>query len=156
PRNQWPPDELAARAVATLSNTPVIDRRLKELPPSPRHLLTAVGRSRHSSWTVAQLLALLGALGHAEGLAPILILLDTGLAVPVLPAAVKRLCDGADWLGASPTPARLLIPPPIADRATRDGLPLPQLPGKRFDAKAVHAADGLEWPQRLGVLWQQL
>ncbi|HJZ91514.1 MAG TPA: helicase-associated domain-containing protein [Gemmataceae bacterium] len=156
PRNQWPPDELAARAVATLSNTPVIDRRLKELPPSPRHLLATVGRSRHSTWTVGQLLALLGALGHSEGLAPILILLDTGLAVPVLTDAVKTLRDWEEWLSASPTTARLIIPPPIADRATRDGLPLPQLRGKKFDAKAVHVADGLEWPLRLGVLWQQL
>jgi hypothetical protein len=156
PRSQWPPDELVGRAADTLANAPVIDRRLKELSPAPRQLLAAVGLSRHIDWPVGQLLALLGTLGHSEGLAPILTLLDAGLVVPVLPAEGKPLRSWEDWLGTAPTAARVFVPPPVAQRAAREGTGLPHLPGKRFDAKVVHAADGLEWPLRLGVLWQQL
>ncbi|HKB02668.1 MAG TPA: helicase-associated domain-containing protein, partial [Gemmataceae bacterium] len=156
PRNQWPADELVARSVATLSNTPVIDRRLRELPPSSRHLVAAVGLSRNSSWSVGQLVAVLATIGHSEGLAPLLVLLDAGLAFPVLPDGTNVIRQWEDWLGSRPTAARVFIPPPVADRATRDGLPLPQLSGKAFEAKVIHAADGLEWPLRLGVLWQQL
>src|SRR5829696_6843464 len=82
PRSHWPADELIDRAVETHANPPVIDRRLKDLPPAARHLLAAVGLSRHSTWPVGQLLALLATLGHSDGLAPIHALLDAGLAVP--------------------------------------------------------------------------
>jgi hypothetical protein len=156
PRSQWPPDELVTRAADTLANAPVIDRRLKELSPAPRQLLAAVGLSRHFDWPVGRLLALLGTLGHAEGLAPILTLLDAGLTVPVLPGEGKPLRSWEEWLGAAPTAARVFVPPPVADRAAREGTGLPHLPGKKFDPKVVHVGDGLEWPLRLGVLWQQL
>jgi Helicase conserved C-terminal domain len=156
PRSQWPPDELIARAVETLGNAPVIDRRLKDLPPACRQLLAAIGLSRHTEWAVGQLLALLGTLGHNEGLAPVLTLLDAGLVLPVLPEEGRPIRSWEEWLGAAPTAARVFVPPPVADRAAREGTGLPQLPGKRFDPKMIHAADGLEWPLRLGVLWQQL
>src|SRR5262245_16877006 len=72
PRSQWPADELIDRAVEALSNAPVIDRRLKDLPDSARHLLAAIGLSRRTEWPVGQVVALLATIGHAEGLAPIL------------------------------------------------------------------------------------
>jgi len=156
PRSQWPADELIARAADTLANAPVLDRRLKELPAAPRQLLAVAGLGRRPDWPVGQLLALLGALGHNEGLAPIHALLDSGLAVPVLADEGRSIRSWDDWLGAAPTAARLYVPATVADRAARDGTGLPQLPGKKFDPKAVHAGDGLEWPLRLGVLWQQL
>ena len=111
PRSQWPPDELVARAADTLANAPVLDRRLKDLPPAGRQLLAAVGLSRHRDWPVGQLLALLGTLGHSEGLAPILTLLDSGLIVPVLPEAGPPIRSWEDWLGAAPTAARVSSPP---------------------------------------------
>jgi hypothetical protein len=156
PRSQWPADELVARAADSLANAPVLDRRLRDLPAAPRQLLAALGLSRRADWPVGQLLALLGTLGHNEGLTPIHTLLDSGLAVPVLPKEGKPIRSWDEWLGAAPTAARLYVPPPVADRAARDGTGLPHLPGKKFDPKVVHAADGLEWPLRLGVLWQQL
>jgi Helicase conserved C-terminal domain len=156
PRSHWPADELIDRAVENLANPPVIDRRLKELPPACRNVLAAVGLSRHYEWPVGQLLALLATLGHSEGLAPIHALLDAGLAVPVASADGKPFRQWEDWLGAAPTTARLFVPPAVAERAARDGCGLPELPGKRFDPNVVHAADGLEWVLRLGVLWQQL
>jgi hypothetical protein len=156
PRSQWPVDELVARAAETLTNTPVVDRRLKDLPPSCRALLAAVGLARRNEWPVGQLLELLATLGHAEGLAPILTLLDSGLALPVLPETISQLRNWETWLGSAPASARLVFPPIVAERAIREGTGLPQLPGKRFDTRSIHTADGLEWPLRLGVLWQQL
>src|SRR4051812_23252950 len=130
PRSQWPADELVTRAVDTLGNAPVLDRRLKELPVAGQQLLATIGLSRRAEWPVGQLLALLGTLGHSEGLTPILALLDAGLAVPVLPPEGKPVRAWEDWLGAAPTSARLYVPPSVADRAARDGTGLPQLPGK--------------------------
>jgi hypothetical protein len=156
PRSQWPADELAARAADTLTNAPVIDRRLKELPPACRVLLAATGLARRREWAVGQLIELLAALGHAEGLAPILTLLDSGLLLPVLPESISPLRDWESWLGTTPTAARVIVPNTVSERAVREGTGLPQLPGKRFDPKVMHTADGLEWPLRLAVLWQQL
>lgn len=156
PRSQWPADDLIDRALETLANPPVIDRRVKEFPPAPRALLAAVGLSRHEDWSVGQVLALLAALGHAEGMAPVLQLLDGGLAFPVLADGTRPIRGWEDWLGTTPTTARLLIPAPVADRAAREGVGLPQLPGKKFDPRMIHTADGLEWFLRLGVVWQQL
>ena len=84
PRNQWPVDELIARAVETLANPPVIDRRIKDLPPSCRSLLAAVGLTRRLEWPVGRLLELLASMGHAEGLAPLLTLLDAGMVFPTV------------------------------------------------------------------------
>ena len=156
PRSHWPVEELIARATETLANTPVIDRRLKELPPSCRTLLAAIGLTRRSEWTVGQLLEFLATLGHAEGLAPVLTLLDSGLAIPIVGDTPRLLNKWEDWLGAAPVYARLFVPSTVSERATREGTALPQLPSKRFDAKSVHSSDGLEWLLRLGVLWQQL
>jgi Helicase conserved C-terminal domain len=156
PRSQWPADELIDRAVDALENAPVIDRRLKDLSAASRHLLAAIGLSRRSDWSVGNLLALLATFGQNEGLAPILALVDAGLAVPVLPEGEKPIRRWEDWLGTAPTAARLYVPPKVAERAAREGTGLPPLPGKQFEPKTIHAADGLEWPIRLGVLWQQL
>lgn len=156
PRSHWPVEELIVRATETLANTPVIDRRLKELPPSCRALLAAIGLTKRTDWTVGQLLDLLTSLGHAEGLAPILVLLDSGLAIPVVGEMPKVLHKWEDWLGAIPIHAKLFVPSTVSERATREGTGLPQLASKRFDAKAVHTSDGLEWLLRLGALWQQL
>jgi hypothetical protein len=156
PRNQWPVDELIVRAVETLSNPPVIDRRLKELPPSCRALLAAIGWTRRFEWPVGQLVELLSVLGYTEGLAPVLTLLDAGLFIPLGSDSPKSLRKWEDWLGVEPMRARLLVPSGVAERALREGTGLPQLPGKRFEAKSIQIADGLEWLLRLGVLWQQL
>jgi Helicase conserved C-terminal domain len=156
PRSQWPADELIDRAVDALANTPVIDRRLKDLSPACRQLLAAIGLSRRTDWPVGQLLALLATLGHTEGLGPIQALLDAGLAVPILLEGEKPIRGWEDWLGMSPTMAKLHVPSTVADRAARDGTGLPQLASKKFDAKTIHSGDGLEWLLRLGVLWQQL
>src|SRR5688572_20481552 len=85
PRNQWPVDELISRCLATTSDIPIIERRLKDLEPAGRQLLALIGHSRQPRWALGSLVELVISLGHADGLAPVLDLLATGLLYPVLP-----------------------------------------------------------------------
>src|SRR5262245_23515735 len=129
PRNQWPADELIDRAAAALDNAPVIDRRLKELPPACRALLALVGVSRQPRWRVGPLLGLLAALGHAEGLTPVLRLFEEGLLFPELPESGPPLRSFEAWAGGSGG-AGLVVwsPPAVTGRCTRDDLDLPNVP----------------------------
>src|SRR6476646_2341997 len=70
PRNQWPLDDLIARCLATLSDVPTIDRRLKELEPAERQLLALIGHSRQPLWALGNLIELMMSLGQPDGLAP--------------------------------------------------------------------------------------
>src|SRR5262245_13233425 len=70
PRSQWPSPELIDRSLAILENTPVIDRRLKELEPIQRQLLALIGNSRQPLWNLGSLVELAIALGQPDGLSP--------------------------------------------------------------------------------------
>src|SRR5262245_38508889 len=85
PRNQWPVEDLIERSVATINNAAVIDRRLADLDPVSRKLLAFIAHSRQPRWQAGHLLELLAALGHAEGMRPVLALLEAGLLYPDLP-----------------------------------------------------------------------
>src|SRR4051812_36107604 len=82
PRANQPLDELLDKAVGMLTNPPVIDRRIRDLPDAPRKLLAVIGLSRQMRWKVGHLLTLLSALGHDEGLAPIETALRAGMLYP--------------------------------------------------------------------------
>src|SRR5947209_13304448 len=71
PRNQWPVEELIERSVAITANPAVIDRRLQELEPAARQLLALFGHSRQPCWYLGNLVELLIALGHPDGLRPV-------------------------------------------------------------------------------------
>lgn len=156
PRSHWPVEELIARSLETLQNIPAIDRRLKGLPPATRQLLNAMGHSRQAYWSVGQLLSMTAVLGHTEGLAPVLELLNSGLVHPELSANTPPLKNWESWLGTMPMAVRVFVGPAVALRAAQDTSGWPTLPGKNFEPKFLHRADGLEWPLRLGVLWQIL
>src|SRR5262249_55434812 len=48
-------------------------------------------------------------------------------------------------------------PHQVTDRALGEDLGLPECPGAvRMQGAVVHEADGLDWPMRLAVLWQQI
>src|SRR5262245_33129369 len=79
PRNQWPADELIERSLGTVENPPVLDRRLADLDPAARRLLGLIGRSRQPRWRVGNLVELLVALGHPDGLRPVMTALQAGL-----------------------------------------------------------------------------
>ena len=157
PRNQWPADELIERCVATAGNAAVVDRRLAALEPGCRKLLALMGRSRQPQWKTGGLLELLAALGHAEGLRPVQILLEEGLLYPVLPGECPRLRSFEQWLGeAAATRYAVFAHPGVITRAMGEDLGLPACPGEVRQAEKVQEADGLDWPLRLAVLWQQV
>src|ERR1700722_7704577 len=71
PRNQWPVEELVERTLTTLANAPVLDRRIKDLPPACRQVLALIGHSRQPRWPVGSLVEMLVMLGQEDGLEPI-------------------------------------------------------------------------------------
>jgi hypothetical protein len=158
PRTSQPVDELLDRSAATLMNPPVIDRRIKDLPPAARKLLALVGLSRRPRWKVGHLITLLASIGHAEGFAPVQAALEAGLLFPELPADSPPLDDFAAWLGLGGTlTATVFVHPAVAARARGEDLGLPDLASPGMAAGgSPRAADGLEWPLRLAAVWQQV
>jgi hypothetical protein len=157
PRNEWPVEELIDRCAATAANAPVIDRRLRELDPAARPVLALIGHSRQPRWRLGSLLEMLAALGHAEGPRPVFSLFEAGLLYPDLPDDIGRLRSFEQWLGqASAVGFSVFAHPLVAARAVGEDLGLPECPGAVTAAGPVHEADGLEWPLRLAVLWQQV
>ncbi len=180
PRNQWPIEDLIERGAAATSNPVVIDRRLQDLTPPARRVLALIGHSRQPYWHLGNLVELTIALGHGDGLQPVLELLEAGLLYPSLKdekgtpgsngAAGKKLKNFEQWM-AAPGPAGLLVfaPPSIAARAIGEDLGLPDLseseqpagqPAAQARAPLSGAAgwqesDGFEWLLRLAVLWQR-
>jgi len=175
PRNQWPIDDLIERILAATTNPAVLDRRLKDLEPACRHVLALIGHSRQPCWSFGNLVEMLITLGHADGVKPLFELLENGLLYPLLtplsppPDANfanngSRLKSFEHWLGFATTSGLTVFTHPlIAARAIALGedLGLPDLSGHDTNASRLtplqtHEADGLEWPLRLGVLWQQV
>jgi len=158
PRMNQPVEELLDKSVAALANPPLIDRRVKELPPAARKLLALVGLSRQPRWKVGHLIHLLAALGHAEGFAPVQAALEAGLLFPELNPLAPPIADFAGWLGAAGTHTAVAFAhPAVAARARGEDLGLPDLTNPdRGPAGTPRLADGLEWPLRLAAVWQQV
>jgi hypothetical protein len=155
PRNEWPIDDLIDRCVAASANPVLIDRRLKELDPACRRLLALVAHSRQPRWRLGSLLEMLAALGHAEGPRPVFTLFEHCLLFPELPANGPKLRSFEQWLGqASATGFTVFAHPFVASRALGEDLGLPVLTSEDAFLSAQEA-DGLEWPLRLAVVWQQ-
>jgi hypothetical protein len=176
PRNQWPVEDLIERGAAVTDNPAVIDRRLQELTPPARRVLSLIGHSRQPYWNLGNLVELTIALGHGDGLQPVLELLEAGLLYPCLDetketsarngAPTRKLKSFEQWM-AAPGSSGLLVfaPPPIAARALGEDLGLPDLSAEEGTPSAesltsplnpVQESDGLEWLLRLAVLWQQV
>jgi hypothetical protein len=185
PRNQWPVEDLIERGTAATTNPVIIDRRLQDLTAPARRVLALIGHSRQPFWNLGNLVELTIALGHGDGLQPVLELLEAGLIYPSLKSATaapssngvssRQLKSFEQWM-AAPGPSGLVVfaPPTIAARALGEDLGLPDLSqdeeraGSGSDGKSPTAsasgsfissfqeADGLEWLLRLAVLWQQV
>ncbi len=107
------------------------------------------------------------ALGHADGLKPVLALLEGGLLYPDGAGAIKSF---EQWLvAAAGTDLAVFTHPDIASRAVDEPLDLPDLSSefgarsskfkKNSALRTPHSemeSDGLEWLLRLAVLWQQV
>jgi hypothetical protein len=156
PRGHWPAEDLVDRAVGTLANAAVVDRRLVAVDLAGRRLLSLVGHSRQPRWKVGRLLELLASLGHAEGMQPVFRLFEEGLLYPDLTQG-SRLKSFEQWLNqAAAVDYAVVAHPFVALRATAQDLGLPPCPETKGKATGVQEADGLEWPLRLGALWQQV
>jgi hypothetical protein len=162
PRSQWPVEELIDRSLTTLGNPVTIDRRLQEIDPSARQLLTLLSHSGQPRWRLGSLLELAAAVGPAEGPRPVFTLFEAGLLYPDLLAAPRngtapRLKTFEQWLGqGGATGFTVFAPPRVMARAVRGDPGLPELPVFSPAVKAIHEADGLEWLLRLAAVWQQL
>jgi hypothetical protein len=154
PRNQWPAAELIDRCLATFDNPAMLDRRLKDLEPAARQALTLITMSGQPRWPVGSLVEMLITLGAADGLAPVQTLLEAGLLYPELPTggAKTKVRHFDTWLAQQVRPT-VYAPPALTERCGGEPLPIDvdsaMLPGP------AREADGLEWPLRLAVAWQQ-
>lgn len=155
PRTPVPVDELTDRILGTLTNPPVIDRRLRDLPDSSRKLLALLGRTRRPRWSVGHLLTTLAAVGHPDGIEPIRTLFDCGLLYPVRLSETSPLESFDAWLGSGAVlSASVFAHPLVAARAIDEPFGLPDL-GRAGGVKASpQIADGLEWPLRVAVAAQ--
>jgi hypothetical protein len=157
PRSQWPAEELIERSLATITNPAVIDRRLQELDTASVAALAFMARSRLTHWHVGHLVELLTAVGHGEGLQPILRLLESGLLFPSLGVAGQRVRDFEQWLGsAGATPPRVFTHPVILSRSLKHEISFPDLPPSGSAVSGIFEADGLDILLRLAAAWQQL
>jgi hypothetical protein len=153
-RNPIPADELTDRLMATLGNPPVVDRRLKDLPPAARKLLALLGLTRRSRWRVGHLITALAAVGHAEGIAPVQAAFDAGLLYPVRPADSPELTSFESWLGESGVEqAEVFTHPLVATRGRAEKFELPDLSDQR-SRSSNGQADGLEWLLRVAAVVQ--
>jgi hypothetical protein len=173
PRNQWPAEELIERSLAITANPAQLDRRLQELEPASRKVLALIGHSRQPAWSLGNLVEMLFALGHTEGLQPIFALLEAGLLYPLLHLPVEPSGNGKvtvrsfdQWLGQAGAGGELRVfaVPLVARRVIGEDLGLPDLSAAdepmSLSSLSVSGraqeADGLEWLLRLAVFWQQV
>jgi len=156
PRNTIPEDELIEKCLAVLLNPPVLDRRIRDLPEAARRALALVGLMRRPTIQVGRLVVLLSALGHNEGLAPILTLLEQGLAVPAtLPETTISQFESI-FGETNIATAELFVLPSVAERAMNEDLGLPIMPSEVAPNAAARSTDGLDWLLRLAVLRQRI
>jgi hypothetical protein len=177
PRNQWPTEDLIRRGLDAIDNPAVLDRRLQDLEPAGRQVLALIGHSRQPCWSLGNLVEFVLALGHPDGLQPVFALLEAGLLYPVLRSPADRVKTFEQWLAfPGSTGLQVFTHPQIAARAVGEDFGLPDLSfkdegGRMKDEKeqggpsgssfilhpsSFQEADGLEWPLRLAVLWQQV
>ena len=167
PRNQWPAADLIERCAATVDNPAVLDRRLQDIEPASRQVLALIARSRQPRWVLGNLVEMVMALGHADGLKPVLALLEAGLLYPDGTGAIKSF---EQWLvAAAGSDLAVFTHPDIAARAADEPLGLPDLSAesgvrgpklkKNSELRTPNSelvSDGLEWLLRLAVLWQKV
>jgi hypothetical protein len=166
PRANQPVEELVEKSIATLTNPPVIDRRIRDLPDASRKLLAVIGLSGQPRWKVGHLLTLAAALGHSDGFAPVAELLAAGLIFPERPSGAPPLADFA-----SVAAGEVFAHPAVSSRARGEDLGFPDLASRGREAPVgdanrsltaparpdtVRQSDGLDWPLRLAAVWQQV
>jgi len=157
PRVNQALDEVLDKSIGMLTNPPVIDRRVRDLPEASRKLLGLIGKSHQPRWKVGHLMALLATLGFDEGFTPVEEALQAGLLYPQVPHDLQPLDNFTDWLGrAGPLSAEVFTHPAVARRARMEELGLPNLASENRGSQPIRQADGLDWPLRFAALWQSV
>ena len=157
PRNPLPLEELPDRILASLANSPVVDRRIQGLPPAARKLLAVIGLTRRPKWKVGHLITLSASLGHVEGFAPLRTLLDLGFLYFDRPADAPPLDTFDPPLTDDGTVnAVVFAHPMVSERAKAEAFGLPDLTATEGPkaTEVPRLADGLEWPLRVAAVWQ--
>lgn len=138
---------------AALADPVGLDRTLKPVSPIARQLLRLFDVSRQMRWTVQALADVLPILGHPDGLAPVVELLECGLAFPDVPAGLP-VESFAAWIGQAAYDALAIFTvPAVAARCRAEPVDL-QLPLADKTKHVAIEADGLEWLLRGSVVWQ--
>ncbi len=121
-------------------------------------MLAFMGISQQPRWKIGELLTLLAALGHAEGLAPVEEALNAGLLFPDIAPEAEPIEDFPAWFGSrGMLAAEVFVLPAVAVRARGEALGLPDLADPDHpEGSFVRIADGLDWPLRLAAVWQQV
>lgn len=144
-------EDLVEKVAGTQTNPPVIDRRIRELPPAPQALLRLLGLTRQPVWKVGHLIALSAAAGHAEGFTPVEQLLGAALIFPA-ESDDFPITDFAAWLGRAGTlSATVFVHPAVLTRSR--GLEVPTNGAKTRGTGTT--TDGLDWPLRIAAVWQK-
>ena len=173
PRSQWPVEELMDRMVEAIGNAPLIDRRLKELPEASRHILCLIDLSRQPLWHLGNLIQMVMALGHEDGLDALRTLMLYGLLVPEIATRpddnssettsgkLKQLDISLDQNAQAFF--HVFAHPQVTARLHNETIELPDWPpvSESVDEEEPqpdvtgHEADGMEWLLRLVILRQQ-
>ncbi|MCS6975796.1 MAG: helicase-associated domain-containing protein [Gemmatales bacterium] len=159
-RSKLTPKQTIERMAAAVQNVPLIDRRLRELKPEARGLLTLMHQGLRFRWTLAHALELACVVGSENGLDLILSLCENGLLFAELPDEKFVIEQFEQWVpkALSERTAGLLVPPRIAERAAGSAAPLglEASDEPQGNVEVYPPSDGLEMPLRLAVLWQKM
>jgi hypothetical protein len=153
PRNQWPVEELVDRFIAAAENAPLVDRRLQELDAGHRAVVAAIGFSGQPHWRLGSLTELAMALGAVDGIEPVRSLFEAGFLYPLSSVQVRNF---EALLASSPGGGWVFVPPAMAARAGGEEIAIPDAPRGVAATGSAFESDGLEWPLRLAVAWQQV
>lgn len=158
PRSYWPLDDLIDKCLGTLEDVTQVDRRLKTLEPEQRQVLALFGHSQQAVWHLGNVVELVVALGHEEPVKLIHDLLLAGLLYPVLDSTLElsRLKNFDQWISLGTYPQPVCAHPLAMMRVRGEPLPLGEPLTSTNEVTRVTETDGLEWPLRLAVLWQEL
>jgi hypothetical protein len=143
--------------VQTLENVAAVDRRLGETDVAGHALLAVLAHTYRPHWRLGSLLAVITALGHENGIEPVIALCRHGLLFPDLPEGISDLRNLEQWFQqGSAAETSVFTTPLVAGRADQAKLTLPTLDRVDTPPLTWREADGLDWPLRLASLWQQV
>jgi hypothetical protein len=153
PRSQYDVEVLRDRMMSALEDPVGLDRTLKPVSPAARQLLRLIDISCQPRWSVQTFADILPLLGHTDGLAPVIELLECGLIFPDLVSGLPVESFSA-WIEQATFDALAVFTVPfVAARCRAEPFDLALPAGEKTKHTPVEA-DGLEWLLRSTIVWQ--